>query len=184
MEEGAAQVSTESSENLNAIAVNQDLMEKLPSSTRITGDDVAISKCGPGWDGRRYAGGDSGPGLNVGVAVALNSGTPYRVTTGRDDNHDGLANDRPAGIPRNSLQGPGYLDIDLRASRDLFLSGSKKEKGPALTPALDAFNVLNRVNFSGYVGNLSSPFLANRWPQSIGEIAAYGSSVFLGGIFR
>jgi hypothetical protein len=27
-----------------------------------------------------------------------------------------------------------------------------------LTPALDAFNVLNRVNFAGFVGNLSSPF--------------------------
>ena len=27
-----------------------------------------------------------------------------------------------------------------------------------LTPAVDAFNVPNRVNFAGYIGNLSSPF--------------------------
>jgi hypothetical protein len=99
------------------------------------------------------------PGMrfNLGVALAINSGMPYSITTGHDDNHDGLANDRPAGVPRNSLEGPGYLGLDVRASRDFFL-GAKKEKGPVLTPAVDAFNVLNRVNFAGYVGNLSSPF--------------------------
>jgi hypothetical protein len=99
------------------------------------------------------------PGMrfSLGVALAVNSGMPYSITTGRDDNHDGLANDRPPGVPRNSLQGPGYLGLDGRASRDFFL-GANKEKGAVLTPAVDAFNVLNRVNFTGYVGNLSSPF--------------------------
>ena len=95
--------------------------------------------------------------VNFGVALQAESGKPYTMTTGRDDNHDGLANDRPAGVPRNRLQGPGYLGLDVRASRDFFL-GTKKEKGPVLTPAVDAFNVLNRVNFAGFVGNLSSPF--------------------------
>jgi outer membrane receptor protein involved in Fe transport len=99
-----------------------------------------------------------GRGFNFGVALALNSGMPYSITTGRDDNHDGLAIDRPAGIPRNSLQGPSYFGLDLRWSRDFFLSRSRKEKGPAITPALDVFNVLNRVNYTGYIGNLSSPF--------------------------
>jgi hypothetical protein len=99
------------------------------------------------------------PGMrfNVGVALTVNSGAPYSVTTGRDDNRDGLANDRPAGVPRNSLVGPGYVGLDVRASRDFYL-GAKKEKGAVLTPAVDAFNVPNRVNFAGYVGNLSSPF--------------------------
>jgi hypothetical protein len=31
----------------------------------------------------------------------------------------------------------------------------KKEKGPATTVVLDAFNVLNYVNYAGFVGNLS-----------------------------
>jgi hypothetical protein len=99
------------------------------------------------------------PGMrfNLGVALSANSGAPYSITTGRDVNHDGLANDRPAGVPRNSLVGPGNLGLDVRASRDFFL-GAKKEKGPVLTPAADAFNVLNRVNFTSFVGNLSSPF--------------------------
>jgi len=78
--------------------------------------------------------------------------------TGRDDNHDGLANDRPAGIGRNTLQAPGHSNLDLRWSRDFFLSESKKDRGPVATIGLDAFNVLNRVNYTSFVGNLSSPF--------------------------
>jgi Carboxypeptidase regulatory-like domain len=96
--------------------------------------------------------------FNVGVALQAESGRPYSMTTGRDDNHDGLALDRPAGVRRNSLEGPGYLGLDLRWSKDFLLDGSKKEKSPKLTAALDAFNVTNRVNYSGYIGNLSSPF--------------------------
>ena len=41
--------------------------------------------------------------FNLGVALTANSGAPYSITTGRDDNRDGLANDRPAGVPRNSV---------------------------------------------------------------------------------
>jgi hypothetical protein len=80
------------------------------------------------------------------------------MTTGRDDNHDGLANDRPAGVPRNSLQGPGYAGVDVRWSRDFYFERKKKDKGPTATFGLDAFNVLNHINYTGYVGNLSSPF--------------------------
>jgi hypothetical protein len=96
--------------------------------------------------------------FNLGIGLSVNSGAPYSMTTGRDDYNDGQASARPAGIPRNSLQGPGYAALDLRCSRDFFLSPSKKDKGPAATVALDAFNALNNVNYAGFVGNLSSPF--------------------------
>jgi hypothetical protein len=96
--------------------------------------------------------------FNLGIALSLNTGAPYTLTTGRDDNRDSLANDRPAGAGRNTLEGPGYAQLDLRLARDLFLNRSKKDKGPAVTMALDAFNVTNRVNYAGFVGNLSSPF--------------------------
>jgi len=76
---------------------------------------------------------------------------------GRDLNRDGSANDRPPGVNRNSLQGPGYATLDLRVSRVLKLA-KKQEDAPAVTIALNVFNVLNRVNYAGYVGNLSSPF--------------------------
>ncbi|HYM07281.1 MAG TPA: TonB-dependent receptor [Terriglobales bacterium] len=96
--------------------------------------------------------------FKLGVSLSLYSGQPYTETSGRDDNHDGLANDRPPGVRRNSLQGPGYADLDLRWSRDFFLSPSKKDKGPTVTLGIDAFNVLNRVNYVNYVGDLNSPF--------------------------
>ncbi len=96
--------------------------------------------------------------FNLGVALQAESGRPYSMTTGRDDNHDGLALDRPDGVRRNSLEGPGYLGLDLRWSKDFVLDAAKKEKSPKITAAIDAFNVTNRVNYSGYIGNLTSPF--------------------------
>jgi hypothetical protein len=92
--------------------------------------------------------------FRLGTSLSLNSGAPYGLTTGRDDNRDGAARDRPAGVRRNSLEGPGSATLDLRCSRDFPL----REKGPEVSVSLDAFNVFNRVNYSGYIGNLSSPF--------------------------
>lgn len=96
--------------------------------------------------------------FKLGVALSLYSGAPYSITTGRDDNHDGQANDRPLGIPRNSLEGPGFVGLDVRWSHDLYFVRAKKDKGPSATLGLDAFNVLNHVNYAGYVGVQSSPF--------------------------
>ena len=33
--------------------------------------------------------------FKLGLALSLYSGLPYTMNTGRDDNHDGFANDRP-----------------------------------------------------------------------------------------
>ena len=95
--------------------------------------------------------------FNLGVALQIQSGAPYTQTTGRDDNRDGLANDRLAGVGRNTLQGPGYLGLDLRWGRD-FAFTRRKDKGPVATAAFDVFNVLNRTNYAGFTGNLSSSF--------------------------
>ncbi|MDQ6653829.1 MAG: TonB-dependent receptor [Acidobacteriota bacterium] len=97
--------------------------------------------------------------FNLGVSWSLYSGQPYTLTTGLDQLRTGTANARPAGISRNSLQGPAYADLDLRWSRDFSLrKGKKQDEGVKATLAVDAFNVLNEVNYSGYIGNLSSPF--------------------------
>ena len=95
--------------------------------------------------------------LNLGVGFFASSGMPYSMTTGRDDNRDGLANDRPAGVGRNSLQGPGFAELDLRWSYDWRLQKARKD-GAKVTVAVDSFNITNRVNYAGYTGNLSSPF--------------------------
>ena len=102
----------------------------------------------------------AGEWLNLGMTLSITSGRPYSLTTGRDDNRDNLANDRPAGVRRNSLQGPGAATLDLRWSKEFRLKDAKKnsDEGPAITIAFAAFNVLNRTNYTGFVGNLSSPF--------------------------
>ena len=95
--------------------------------------------------------------MYLGVALAAYSGKPYSETTGEDNNNDGLALDRPPGVPRNSLEGPAYTQLDLRWSKDFFVMPSRKDKGPVATVGLDAFNVLNHTNFISYIGTLSSP---------------------------
>jgi hypothetical protein len=105
---------------------------------------------------------NQGSWANLGVALALYSGRPYSIVTGRDDFNTGTANARPAGEARNNAQGPGYADLDLRWSRELFRrgipSGGSQNAGASLAIGVDAFNVLNRVNYSRYIGTLTSPF--------------------------
>ena len=94
--------------------------------------------------------------LDLGVGLFMNSGMPYTETTGLDQYHTGYANARPAGVPRNSLQGPGFAELDVRWSHAFQLT--HKKEGPQFTVGLDAFNVTNRVNYVTYIGDLSSPF--------------------------
>jgi hypothetical protein len=95
---------------------------------------------------------------NFGGSVSLLSGIPFNITTGRDENRDGMALDRPAGISRNAGLGPGTAVVDLRWYRDFRFRPAKKDKSPSVTLAVDAFNLLNRVNYQNYIGALSSPF--------------------------
>jgi len=99
--------------------------------------------------------------LIVGAVVTAASGKPYSLTTGLDPYRTGMVNARPGGVGRNTLDGPGYADVDLRCSRDIFLIRAKAEKGPVGTVAFDAFNVFNHVNYTAYIGNFSSPFFGH-----------------------
>ena len=94
--------------------------------------------------------------FDFGTALSLYSGKPVDVTTGNDENHDSLPEDRPAGVPRNSLHGPGYIDLDLNLSHTFLLSKSGKE-GPSARLGVNAFNVLNHANDTTYIGVVSSP---------------------------
>jgi Carboxypeptidase regulatory-like domain len=95
--------------------------------------------------------------FTVGAALSLYSGKPVNVTTGSDDNHDGVVNDRPEGYSRNSLHGPGLINLDLNLSRDFILSRKRKE-ARTLSVTLNSFNVLNHANDVTYIGVISSPF--------------------------
>ncbi len=104
---------------------------------------------------------DAGKSFTVGVRLSVSSGAPETLTTGQDEFHTGLNNARPEGVGRNTLEGPGYMGLDLRVSRDFFLSKDKKDKGKVLTFALDAFNLPNHVNYDYFVSNISSPFFGH-----------------------
>ena len=93
----------------------------------------------------RFYGSMKLPGsLRLGTILRAQSGAPYNLTTGLDANRDGLASEQPDGVPRNSLEGPEDVTFDLRFSRTF---KNRKEGSPSLRLSLDAFNILNRVNF-------------------------------------
>jgi len=48
--------------------------------------------------------------------VRMQSGSPYNITTGLDDNSDGVFSDRPAGVGRNAALTAWQWDIGARLS--------------------------------------------------------------------
>ena len=94
--------------------------------------------------------------FTFGLALSLYSGKPVTITTGADDNHDGIINDRPPGIARNTMHGPGLVGLDLNLSHDFPLSKQKKE-AKVISVSLNSFNVLNHPNYLTYIGTVSSP---------------------------
>lgn len=95
--------------------------------------------------------------LEFGVATVIHSSTPYTEVLSYDADRNGVLNDRPAGVPRNSLHGPSYANFDLRASRNFILSKARKEK-IEMKVGLSAFNLFNHPNDMTYVGVVGSPF--------------------------
>jgi hypothetical protein len=92
---------------------------------------------------------------DIGLSLTMNSAGPYSETLGQDVFNNGRGHARPAGVPRNSLDGSGFSSFDIRVSRDVKLGGAKDDR--ELTFGLDAFNVINQVNYGSYVGTLGSP---------------------------
>lgn len=52
--------------------------------------------------------------IKIFPAFRLESGFPYTITTGRDDNLDTVFNDRPFGIGRNTERGEWLKQFDVR----------------------------------------------------------------------
>jgi hypothetical protein len=98
--------------------------------------------------------------FSLGLGLSIYSGLPVNVTTGRDNNRDGVVNDRPANVPRNSLYGPGLIDLDLNVSHD-FVFSKAPEQAKSLSVSVSSFNVLNHVNDTAYIGVVTSPFFGH-----------------------
>jgi hypothetical protein len=83
-------------------------------------------------------------GTIVGIAMQFASGIPVNLrTTPGEVNNDGIASDRPAGVPRNALNLPTRYNVDLRLSRQLTFGRFRPEVIAELT------NVFNTVQWSG-----------------------------------
>ena len=100
---------------------------------------------------------EAGRWFNFGTALSAYSGKPVNVTTGSDENGDGLPLDRPAGVPRNSMHGPSFIAFDLNAGHDFPLT-KEGRKGPLASLTVNSFNVLNHPNYTTYIGVVGSPF--------------------------
>jgi hypothetical protein len=118
--------------------------------------------------------------VNADSIFNWNTGQPYTLTTGSDDNQDSNTDDRPAGVPRNSLTGPGFFEMDLNLSKSFQLrsdrvqisdGGSSGSSGPVagggyygqrtglrMTLTATINNLLNKVNFQDYSGVMTSSF--------------------------
>ena len=98
----------------------------------------------------------------LGVRALLSSGAPFDITTGADDNRDGVAADRPPGVTRNAGRGPRSAQIDIRVSKLLLLpkffpERESDELSDNFELNVDVFNLFNHVNRTTPVGVLSSP---------------------------
>lgn len=81
-------------------------------------------------------------GIVLASVFSYGSAPPFNIQTGTDRNNDTNANDRPAGVGRNTGEGFDHATLDLRASR-AFAVGH----GHRVELLVDAFNLLNRTNF-------------------------------------
>lgn len=101
--------------------------------------------------------------FKLGLMVVANSGAPFNITTGSDDNGDGVANDRPLGVTRNTGDGPGFMQTDLRVSKVFnFFKGPLNSDGDVsgftkMELSFDAFNLFNHTNLTNIIGEISSP---------------------------
>ena len=115
--------------------------------------------------------------------VSQVSATPFTETTGLDANGDGLFNDRPAGVGRNTLRGDDQWTLSMYAGytipfrrravpvtgiRATEFTGSAVSNVAAysdnvryrMTLSVQAQNLTNRDNYVGYSGVRTSPFFS------------------------
>ena len=94
-------------------------------------------------------GGDGlGPAIlnnnQLGLILQANSGLPFNIRSNVDLNGDGINNDRPLGVGRNTGRLGRVVNLDLRYSRFVPMTGAQR-----LELFFEAKNLLNTQNVSG-----------------------------------
>jgi hypothetical protein len=114
--------------------------------------------------------------LNAQMSWDANSGAPYTITTGIDENGDSIFNDRPLNVPRNSVRLPWRSTLSANVSYTIRMGsapgpeagrpgaggrgggprGGGRQKG--ITINVSAQNFTNRYNYSGFSGVMTSQY--------------------------
>jgi Carboxypeptidase regulatory-like domain len=95
--------------------------------------------------------------MSATLTLAGNTGTPYNVTTGFDDNRDAIFNDRPVGTSRNALRMPGQWTLGANASYAVPIEGANGHEY-RVSFNFSAENLTNHANYTGFSGVMTSPF--------------------------
>jgi hypothetical protein len=116
---------------------------------------------------------------SLGISGRFYSALPYNETLGLDPFRTGFSNTRPSGVGRNTLRGSGISTVDIRWSHELrspFHAG-----GSPLEISLDAFNVFNHPNFTGYIGNIRSSLFSQPTTVAAGRQVQLSTRLKFGG---
>ena len=116
---------------------------------------------------------DLAAGFRVAAVFRAQSAAPYTITLGTDPNGDGIHNDRPAGVTRNSERGAPTKTLDATLTWRVGV-GQGRAEGAAdgrnsgardTDRRIELFargtNVLNFVNQQNFSGVLTSPFFGS-----------------------
>ncbi|MGH9385308.1 MAG: carboxypeptidase regulatory-like domain-containing protein [Vicinamibacterales bacterium] len=106
--------------------------------------------------------------FNAQISVDGNSGSPYSITTGFDDNGDSIFNDRPVATPRNSLRLPWRQTLSANFSYMVRLgaapppdgggNGPRGGRSKGITFNVSIQNLTNRANYTGFSGVMTSAY--------------------------
>jgi hypothetical protein len=96
-------------------------------------------------------------GNQIGALIGFNSGLPMNIAGTRDLNGDGIVNDRPIGIGRNSLYMPVQKNLDVRFTRTIPIRGSVRAEVIAELKNAFNFEQLAMVTTTTVVDALGNP---------------------------
>jgi hypothetical protein len=96
-------------------------------------------------------------GNQIGAIIGFNSGLPMNIAGTRDLNGDGIVNDRPIGIGRNSLYMPVQKNLDVRFTRAIPIRRSVRAEVIAELKNAFNFEQLASVTTTTVVDALGNP---------------------------
>jgi hypothetical protein len=118
----------------------------------------------------------------IAPSAVVGSGFPINPSAGRDLNGDGVTNDRPLFIGRDSIEGPGFREVNLRLSRTFNVYRERVK----LEFIGEAENLLNSTNAACGVGGCTGAVQAVYSASDFGRLtsALHSRQIQLGGRVR